>query len=141
MTTRRDDRGRFQVGTAGGPGRPPRPTEQNFLLALVDACPLETWKEIVAKAVSDAREGDDKSRHWLASYLVGSPKTNAPSPSTALVARMLGKDEVLNEAAHRLAKPIASAEMFPLLTGDSARLRALEAEAAEFLLAQEQPTE
>ena len=133
----RDPQGRFQLGTMGGPGRPPRAIEQNYLLALVDACPLETWTEIVQKAVTDAREGDDKARHWLASFLIGAPAGKAPSPSAALVGRMLGEDEVLNIAAKKLAKPLASAEMFPILEADSARFRELELEAKQYILALE----
>ena len=134
---KRDTAGRFQLGTAGGPGRPKRETEQNYLLALVDACPLSKWSEIVARAVEDATAGDDKARHWLASYLVGQPTTKAPAPSSALVGRMLGKDPVLDEAAHRLAMPQASAAMFPILENDSAHLRQLEDEARQFLLSRE----
>ena len=139
MTTAiRNPQGRFQPGTKGGPGRPPRATEENYLLALVDACPLETWTEIVQKAVTDAREGDDRSRAWLASYLLGSPKGSAPSPSTALVGRLLGTDAVLDIAARRLALPLASGEMFPILNEDTARLRELEEEAKAAILAAEE---
>ena len=139
MTTAiRNPQGRFQPGTKGGPGRPPRATEENYLLALVDACPLTVWAEIVEKAVADAREGDDKARHWLASYLLGSPKGTAPSPSTALVGRLLGTDSVLNSAARVLALPLASGEMFPILNADTARLRELEEEAKAALLAAEE---
>ena len=137
-TPHRDTQGRFQLGTAGGPGRPPRATEANYLLAVIDACPLEVWQDIVKKAVADARDGCDKSRHWLASYLLGSPKGTAPSPSTALVGRMLGTDDVLNRAAKALAKPLASDEMFPILSADTARLRQLEAEAKDAILAAEE---
>ena len=139
-TTIRDPQGRFRLGTAAGPGRPPRATEQNYLLAVLDACPLETWAEIVEKAVSAAREGDDKARHWLASFLLGAPKGNAPAPSAALVGRMLGEDAVLTAAARRLAKPLASAEMFPILEADSARFRELELEAKQYILALEAET-
>ena len=139
MTTAiRNPQGRFQPGTKGGPGRPPRATEENYLLALVDACPLETWTEIVQKAVTDAREGDDRSRAWLASYLLGSPKGSAPSPSTALVGRLLGTDKVLESAARILAKPELDREMWPVLTADTDRLRAIELEAQAALLAAEE---
>ena len=139
MTTAiRNPQGRFQPGTKGGPGRPPRATEENYLLALVDACPLETWTEIVQKAVTDAREGDDRSRAWLASYLLGSPKGSAPSPSTALVGRLLGTDKVLESAARTLAKPELDREMWPVLTADTDRLRAIELEAQAVILASEE---
>lgn len=139
MTTAiRNPQGRFQPGTKGGPGRPPRATEENYLLALVDACPLTVWAEIVQKAVTDAREGDDRARAWLASYLLGSPKGSAPSPSTALVGRLLGTDKVLESAARTLAKPELDREMWPVLTADTDRLRAIELEAQSVILASEE---
>ena len=137
-TPHRDTQGRFQLGTAGGPGRPPRATEANYLLAVIDACPLEVWQDIVKKAVADARDGCDKSRHWLASYLLGSPKGTAPSPSTALVGRLLGTDKVLESAARTLAKPELDREMWPVLTADTDRLRAIELEAQSVILASEE---
>ena len=130
----RDPRGRFQIGTPPGPGRPPRATEENYLLALVDACPLTVWSEIVEKAVADAREGDDRARHWLASFLIGSPKGSAPAPSAALIGRMLGRDPVLESAARTLAQPEVDKLMWPVLTADSERARAIELEAQAAIL-------
>ena len=135
MTTAiRNPQGRFQPGTKGGPGRPPRAIEENYLLALVDACPLTVWSEIVEKAVADAREGDDRARHWLASFLIGSPKGSAPAPSAALIGRMLGRDPVLESAARTLAQPEVDKLMWPVLTADSERARAIELEAQAAIL-------
>jgi hypothetical protein len=135
MTTDiRDPQGRFRPGTAPGPGRPARRTEENYLLALVDSCPLSVWTKIVEKAVADASDGDERARHWLASFLIGTPKGPAPLPSSALVGRLLGNDPVLESAARILAKPLASAEMFPLMNRDTARLRAIELEAMDAIL-------
>jgi hypothetical protein len=36
----RDRGGRFAKGNPGGPGRPPRTTEANYLIALTDVVPL-----------------------------------------------------------------------------------------------------
>jgi hypothetical protein len=54
----RDSGGRFAKGNRGGPGRPPRAIERDYLRALSDRCPLETWGRIVDKAVEDALNGD-----------------------------------------------------------------------------------
>ena len=67
----RDPDGRFQKGGKGGPGRPRRAIESDYLAKLSEAVPLSVWQEIVAKAVEDAREGDHAARAWLAGYLCG----------------------------------------------------------------------
>jgi hypothetical protein len=46
--------------------RPPRrPTEHNYLLASVTVCGLNDWREIVSKAVEDAKAGDAQARAFL----------------------------------------------------------------------------
>ena len=70
-TNGRDHAGRFSVGHPGGPGRPRRSVEATYLKALTDACPPETWAEIVQKAVDQAREGDAAARAWLGKHLCG----------------------------------------------------------------------
>jgi|TARA_Y100000310_G_scaffold53034_1_gene48653 hypothetical protein len=67
----RDDKGRFAEGNSGGPGRPRRAIERDYLRTLAEACPLETWEVIVVKAVKEAVEGDEKARAWLSKYLLG----------------------------------------------------------------------
>jgi hypothetical protein len=66
-----DHRGRFTVGNAGGPGRPRRAVERDYLRALNAAVSLHDWREIVEAAVARAKEGDAKAREWLARYLLG----------------------------------------------------------------------
>src|SRR5271157_3551276 len=73
----RDPDGRFQKGGKGGPGRPRRAIERDYLATLSEAVPLSVWQEIVAKAVESAREGDHAARVWLANYLVGKPTGDA----------------------------------------------------------------
>jgi len=68
----RNGNGTFALGNPGGPGRPPRPTERSYLVALAAAVPLEVWGQIVDRAVADALAGDAKAREWLAKYLLGS---------------------------------------------------------------------
>lgn len=70
----RDKHGRFTKGNAGGPGRPPRRTEEEYLVTLCEAVSLADWRKIVAKAVADAKEGDGKARDWLGRYLIGDPQ-------------------------------------------------------------------
>jgi hypothetical protein len=68
---KRTPRGTFAPGTAGGPGRPPRPVEKDYLRTLSDACPPERWQRIVERAVELAEQGDAQARSWLSKYLCG----------------------------------------------------------------------
>ena len=40
---------------------------------LLDAVPLEAWREVVSATVAAAKAGDATARAWLAQYLVGMP--------------------------------------------------------------------
>lgn len=72
----RDERGRFAAGNPGGPGRRRLTVEREYLAVLGAAVSLEDWREVVARAVADAKNGDNKARNWLAKYLIGSnPRT------------------------------------------------------------------
>jgi hypothetical protein len=50
---------------------PRRAVERDYLAALADLVPLETWREICRQTVEAARAGDPKARDWLARYLIG----------------------------------------------------------------------
>jgi hypothetical protein len=65
--------GCFAPGWRGGPGRPRRSTEADYLIALREAVPLQAWTRIVRKAVDDALAGDGQARTFLAHYLIGRP--------------------------------------------------------------------
>ena len=69
----RDHMGRFAVGNSGGPGRPRRQAEEDYLQTLSERVPLALWAEIVDKAASDAAAGDAKARDWLSKYLMPQP--------------------------------------------------------------------
>jgi hypothetical protein len=68
--------GRFARGNAGGPGRPRRAIEADYLAALAEAVPLPEWRKIVGKAVEQARSGDHVARKWLSEYLAGPPSAD-----------------------------------------------------------------
>ena len=69
----RDHMGRFAAGNGGGPGRPKRQAEEDYLQTLSERVPLALWAEIVDKAASDAAAGDAKARDWLSKYLMPQP--------------------------------------------------------------------
>lgn len=65
----RNGNGRFAVGNAGGPGRPPRRVEADYLAALTESVTIDDWKAIVTRAVVDAKNGNAKAREWLGKHL------------------------------------------------------------------------
>jgi len=67
----RDQRGRFVKGNSGGPGRPTRRTEAEYLVVLTDAVTIPVWKKIIGKAVEAAIGGDHQARQWLSRHLIG----------------------------------------------------------------------
>ncbi len=75
---KRNSNGRFEPGNPGGPGRPQRQTERAYLAIISEACPLGAWRQIVELAVTQAQNGQEKAREWLASFLVGKPRTRRP---------------------------------------------------------------
>ena len=66
MSIARDEHGRFAEGNAGGPGRPRRTVERDYLAVLSEAVSLDDWRAVVARAVDDAKAGDARARDWLA---------------------------------------------------------------------------
>jgi hypothetical protein len=73
MSTDRNANGRFAAGWHGGPGRPRRTVEAQYLIALRESVPLELWNKVCETAVAQAVAGDAKAREWLANYLIGRP--------------------------------------------------------------------
>lgn len=71
---RRDNKGRFVKGNTGGPGRPPKQREERYYEITMTSCTFQDWKEIVQRAVTDAKRGDGAARKWLSDYLVGVPE-------------------------------------------------------------------
>lgn len=95
-STERNADGTFAEGNSGGPGRPARATERQYMTVVMAACDLDTWQAIVERAVSDAKNGDGTARAWLASYLLGKPSQRliAPPPSRVLALEQTEIDEV-----------------------------------------------
>ncbi len=67
----RDRHGRFAAGNPGGPGRPRRLVEADYLAKISESVSLTDWQQIVQKANEDAKNGDWRAREWLTQYLVG----------------------------------------------------------------------
>jgi hypothetical protein len=69
----RDEKGRFITGNGGGPGRPARAREERFLEITLQTVTYQDWKDIIQKAVTQAKRGDSQARKFLADYLLGPP--------------------------------------------------------------------
>jgi len=124
-----------------------RRTEAEYMRELLDAVPLEEWRDIVVATVAAAKAGDASARAWLAQYLVGKPGATAPAPLTVVVQQLSGFDPVAEE----LVKPELERLRFPdfseILGHDSseaalrarvaAELRALEGQNSEGTQTQE----
>lgn len=63
--------GRFLPGGGGGPGRPRKEVERQYLDRLRKVVTLPEWEKVVLKALEDAQAGDSAARTWLSKYLVG----------------------------------------------------------------------
>jgi hypothetical protein len=116
---RRTASGQFAAGNAGGPGRPRRATERAYLTALSDACTPETWREIIDRAVADA-----KAREWLAGYLVGKPANIAVTVHGIAVEEEAESDPIKLDAGVRrqddLWKEVRTTRLFRTSPNDSA---------------------
>jgi hypothetical protein len=71
MSIDRDENGRFADGNPGGPGRPRRTVEREYLAVLSEAVSLDDWGAVVARAVEDAKAGDARARDWLSKHMFG----------------------------------------------------------------------
>jgi hypothetical protein len=94
----RDTSGRFAPGNPGGPGRPRRETERDYLKALTEAVPLDLWRAIVEQTAIAAGRGDYRAREWLGNYLMGRPEGVAATLHALAVDEMAGVDVVEQDA-------------------------------------------
>jgi hypothetical protein len=97
----RHKNGQFSEGNSGGPGRPPRRVEAEYLKVTMRTCSLEDWAAIVKRAVLDAKKGDGRARDWLGKYLLGNAAVKAPSPFQVVVNEEADLDPVGEEVARK----------------------------------------
>ena len=90
----RADGGRFAVGNPGGPGRPRRAVEREYLAVFGDELTLDRWRRIVRAALDDAENGDAKAREWIAKYALGSDPARLFDLAAAEAANVTAEDEV-----------------------------------------------
>ncbi len=81
---------------------PHRRTQHDYMAALLDRVPSDTWGEVIDATVAKAKEGDAQARAFLAAYLVGKPTTEAASPLTVTAARIAGDDALADKLTSEL---------------------------------------
>jgi hypothetical protein len=100
---KRQKNGRFAEGNCGGPGRPPRKTERDYLLVFESTVTPERWQKVLAKILENAESGNLRAAEFLAKYMLGNKQglsealtpeeklqvAEARSPSEAALARMM----------------------------------------------------
>jgi hypothetical protein len=94
----RDQNGRFKAGHPGGPGRPRRCIEADYLAVLSAAVPLETWRQIAEAAAQAAAGGDHRAREWLSAYLL--PRPDGEMLLRLAGAELAGADPIAAQAEH-----------------------------------------
>jgi hypothetical protein len=99
----RDGMGRFTDGNQFGRGRPGVKIERQYLEALTSVVSLEDWRDIVRRAVRDARAGKAKAREWLARYCLGKNPPSLKDVAVKEAAGLTAQVEVDREAGDRRA--------------------------------------
>ena len=97
----RNPQGQFTAGNPGGPGRPRRAIEREYLAALSEAVTLEDWREIVKAAVTGAKQGDTKARDWLCRYLLGERSMTLTDLAADEASELSAEQDILERMAKR----------------------------------------
>lgn len=74
MAKTRNDKGQFEKGWKGGPGRPKGlPKEREYLDAFRKRVTIDKWMEAVGQQLAKALDGDTKAFEILAKYCLPQP--------------------------------------------------------------------
>jgi len=108
----RDTAGRFAIGNPGGPGRPRRAIETDYLRMLAERLTPDAWRAIIDTAIDDAKTGDARARDWLTRYALGATPPTLWALAVADAAGITADDEIRHaiergtmEAAERAIYP------------------------------------
>jgi hypothetical protein len=86
---KRRSNGQFEQGGPGGPGRPRRQVEADYVRYLSDRVTPEVWAKVVDEAVEQAVLGDATARAWLSKYLCGDAGLRASLTQEELLLELL----------------------------------------------------
>lgn len=74
LQDKRDNKGRFAPGNQAANGRKPALSYNKIYQSMLqEGCSPKDWKQIVERAVRDAKNGNANARQWLSKYLIGEP--------------------------------------------------------------------
>lgn len=90
----RNTAGRFTAGNPGGPGRPRRAIETDYLRMLAERLTPDAWRAIIDTAIDDARAGDARARDWLTRYALGTTPPTLWALAVADAAGITTDDEI-----------------------------------------------
>lgn len=97
MTPVRDNKGRFVKGKPGGPGRPPRATEQEYREAIKEVIPLERFIRQLEKLAARADRGDsrafDKICDLLGLHVIKNEVTGVDGNAITINVMLKGTDD------------------------------------------------
>lgn len=83
--------GRFAPGNAGGPGRPRRAVEVDYLACIENRMDTATWAAVIDKAIEQAKAGDAAARAWLSKYLSDAALTEKCIAAEERITKLVGK--------------------------------------------------
>jgi len=72
----RDIKGRFIKGnrhSKGNAGGRPMNYAADYMERMRERLTLDEWDAVISKAIEQAKDGDNRARTWLASYVMGQP--------------------------------------------------------------------
>lgn len=113
---RRDSSGRWLKGVSGNPrGRLPRVQESEFYQQLNSLIGADDWRQVVEKALEQAKLGDSRAREWLGRYLMGEPAQiheylSGQASDIRLTVVFVGRDD---ERCHDILEATASETAAP----------------------------
>jgi hypothetical protein len=119
MEERKPD-GTFAKGWKGGPGRPRRDTEEKYLRAFRLAVKAGDWREVIERALIQAKTGDKDARKFLADYLVGRPTEYVAADLTSggEPLQQMTDDELVSAISRIVAKAGAGETGEPCACGE-----------------------
>ena len=93
----RDSNGKFAPGNPGGPGRPRRAIEMDYLRVFSEILTTDAWRAICQRAVEHAQQGEAKSREFVTRFALGPCPPSLLRLAAMESASLTSADEVNSE--------------------------------------------
>lgn len=122
----RASNGQFTAGNKGGPGRPRRAVEADYLKELSDALSMDAWREICQRAIDDARQGDKAAREWVSKFALGAQPGTLEQLAVDELTGVAIDDVLVSSAGRAIALATGGAAPWAELRPFDARENAIE---------------